>query len=443
MKDNRNDIWKKNIGHVIRIVGFIIFMFLTGKILDFFVYDDTALYTRIMTHELYSMDKNIDVLCLGSSHCYRSLDPEIMDEEFGMCTFDAASPMQELDAASVIIRDALKRNEIKHIYLDMYYQVSEKVPYQKRDQLGFNAVIFDKLKPSVYKFRTMLGATSPENYPVLFIKSRRTTTSILNRNYVITLVKKKLTKEYFKYDPEMINNEHEKYGKKGFFYGIGTKKVGSFSYESHKNSISEGRISQDWKRSLLEIIEYCNKKGVAISLFSAPISDFELIDVGNYDKYIENVNSIIEGTGAEYRDFNLCRPEYFDSLGNNYFEDENHLNKSGAEAFSRLFCDYYNGRIPDEELFYDSYKEKLSELKYDVLGAVVKREKDEISIEPVTRTGSWEGIKCKVELQGSEGNRKLTVEPGEKIKTGDGETGDISVDLIYEDNEVGHIKMMY
>ncbi len=148
----------------------------------------------------------------------------------------------------------------------------------------------------------------------------------------------------------------------------------------------------------------------------------------------------------EYRDFNLCRPGYFDPLKNDYFEDEHHLNKNGSDAFSKLFCDYYNGLINDVDLFYESYSEKAENLEYDILGAVVKKEDDSIIIEPVTRDGSWDDISCQVKITGSdetEGYGNLTVKPGEKVKVGSEYSGDIEIELSDGEDIAGHIEITY
>lgn len=62
-----------------------------GKILHYILVDDTSSYTRLTMHELYHADSNIDVLFVGSSHVYQSLNPEITDKifstEYVQCRF--------------------------------------------------------------------------------------------------------------------------------------------------------------------------------------------------------------------------------------------------------------------------------------------------------------------------------------------------------------------
>ena len=55
-----------------------LFVLLTAALLaaaDFLLVDDVHSYSRVMLQELYRDAGNIDTLFLGSSHCYRSVDP--------------------------------------------------------------------------------------------------------------------------------------------------------------------------------------------------------------------------------------------------------------------------------------------------------------------------------------------------------------------------------
>ena len=59
-----------------------LFVLLTAALLaaaDFLLVDDVHSYSRVMLQELYADAGNIDTLFLGSSHCYRSVDPAQVD----------------------------------------------------------------------------------------------------------------------------------------------------------------------------------------------------------------------------------------------------------------------------------------------------------------------------------------------------------------------------
>lgn len=80
---------KKLIKRMVAIICFISLFIGIGKMWRYLLVDDVNSYTRIMMHQLYTCDENIDVLFVGSSHVYRSFIPEITDEGFGCYTFNA------------------------------------------------------------------------------------------------------------------------------------------------------------------------------------------------------------------------------------------------------------------------------------------------------------------------------------------------------------------
>ena len=66
-----------------RAIATVLFIYLfiyCGKLWRYLLTDDVDSYTRIMMHQLYTSEKNIDVVFVGSSHVYRSLVPEITDK---------------------------------------------------------------------------------------------------------------------------------------------------------------------------------------------------------------------------------------------------------------------------------------------------------------------------------------------------------------------------
>ena len=71
-----------------------LFVLLTAALLaaaDFLLVDDVHSYSRVMLQELYADAGNIDTLFLGSSHCYRSVDPAQVDAALDTHSFNAAT----------------------------------------------------------------------------------------------------------------------------------------------------------------------------------------------------------------------------------------------------------------------------------------------------------------------------------------------------------------
>ncbi|MCI8483542.1 MAG: hypothetical protein HFH41_04295 [Lachnospiraceae bacterium] len=369
------------------LLSFGIVFFIWGKIFSYMVVDDTVWYStsRIMMHELYTQESNIDVLFVGSSHCYRSFVPEIADKLWQKNTFNAGTSSQDLDGSLAVIKEAAKKNKIEHVYLEIYYGIAMHPAYKKRTEMTSTYLLSDYMKPSLNKLDYLLHASSKEYYVNSFIPARRYWESFSDLNYMKNIIQRKNTKIYREYKYDFVTTEKEYYAEKG--YVASNEKVEKGTYWTGQDfaPIKEENISTDWRKSLQKIIKFCQEHDIELTLISSPMPDFRLYRLGNYDDYIQVVNDIIQGTGVKYYDFNLCRENYF-SGEELLFMDTDHLSKTGAEKFTTLFSEFCMGDIPKEELFYDSYEEKVKNMPFKIFGFVVTESKEEhlITIEPVT-----------------------------------------------------------
>ena len=350
----------KAIKAIVSLICFALLFILCGYGLRYLLFDDTQSYTRLMMHEFYDQE-NIDVLFVGSSHCYAALDPAITDEIFGANTFNAGSSLQAQDASYTLIREAVDRYHPRQIYLEMYYLMMSNDEYKEREQLTGTYIISDYMKPSLNKANFLLHASSPKYYINSFIPARRNWEGLLHPEEIREILSKKQSDAYRQFQP------FGGYQGKGFVSNQGSIPNGILLDTAGFDSIHVDKASADWTKTIREIIDFCEKRGVKLTLFSAPMTLFQTAGVGNYDEYIELIRSMTAGTNVEYVDFNLCREEYFDQIPD-HFSDAGHLNETGAEAFSRVFSDYFTGKIPASDLFYDSMTEKIAASEPRILG---------------------------------------------------------------------------
>lgn len=354
---NMDMVWIKKI---LQVIGFAAAFVLCGIGFRWLLVDDTQSYTRLMMHEFYNQ-QNIDILFVGSSHCYGALDPSITDLYFDANTFNAGSSLQAQDASFALIREAVEHYQVKHVYLEMYYLMMNNDDYREREQLTGTYIISDYMHPSLNKVRFLREASSPKYYVNSFLPARRNWENLLHPAEIQELLYKKQTAEYREFQP------FGGYREKGFVANQGEIPNGLLLDTAGFDSIHSESASDDWLKTIREIIAYCEKKDVELTLFSAPMTMFQTVGAGNYDDYIALVQSMVAGTKADYVDFNLCREDYFDQTPD-LFSDAGHLNEAGAEAFSHLFGAYFSGEIPAEELFYDTMKDKIAAHGPDIFG---------------------------------------------------------------------------
>ena len=70
----------------------------------------------------YGLERDVvDVLFLGSSHCYCSVNPAVLWDEYGIAAFSLAISGQDLASSYHCMKEALKTQKPKVVCLEMYY----------------------------------------------------------------------------------------------------------------------------------------------------------------------------------------------------------------------------------------------------------------------------------------------------------------------------------
>lgn len=96
--------------------------------LRYLVTDDTKSYTRITMHEFYDSNKP-DILFMGASHCYRGFAPQVIAQKTGQSVFNLASSSQRLDTTYLLLREAVRRNKPKQVFLEVSFALAQEDIY--------------------------------------------------------------------------------------------------------------------------------------------------------------------------------------------------------------------------------------------------------------------------------------------------------------------------
>lgn len=332
-----------------KVLVFIIFLFGILKFINFIMYDDIHSYTRLMFKEMYEYNGNIDIVFLGSSHVYRSYDTEITDKIFKKNTFNAGSSSQLLNGSYYVLKEILRNNNLKTVYLDTYVKIDSKA----ENSAGIESYILtDYMKNGWNKYKYLweidgIDAIVSDLFPVMHSKT-----------YSIKNIKIKLEGEYKKGNYSYVTYPNEEYRGNGFVYSFENKKEPISDYEINK----EKTLSDFSYENLCKIVALCKKNNINLVLVSSPMPDEMLSKVKNYQVYIDYLKDFAIKNDIEYHNYNLCKKEYM-VMDENDYKDDNHLNGIGAEKFSEKMSniekmlDY--GEKTYEDIFYDTYEEKL------------------------------------------------------------------------------------
>lgn len=349
---------KRGVKIIVGTMFAIAMTFIFVRLSTYLFVDDTNSQTRITLHELYTSDENIDVLFLGSSHCMRTIDCAKADELLNLNTFNCGTSSQQLDGSYAMLVEAGKSNDIQDVWIELYYGQLGR-PTKERTQMTATYILSDYMPLSYNKIRFLLSASGPEYYANSFLPVRRSWQKIFEEGYFVNLMNIKLSQSYKNYD--YIGS----YKGKGFIGADESVQPGTYSYKDSFWSIEP--ITTDDKEYLQNIMTYCEKNNIRLHFFSAPMSDFRLVSLGNYDEYVNEISSYLSQYGYEYYDFNLCKEEYLYMDESDYIDD-NHLNSKGAGKVTQLVCDIMNNNINVDEIFEPDYISKINNQDNRVYG---------------------------------------------------------------------------
>lgn len=435
---------KKNILRVLEISCLIAFMLIGNKLLKYVLIDDTNAYSRLTFHELYHPDKNVDVLFLGSSHCFRSINTKIADSIFGMNTFNAGTSSQYLDGSLAVLKEAEKYNDIKKIYVEMYYGQIGFEPENRAGGTTATYIISDYMDFSLNKMSYLLNATRADQYSNSFLPIRRVPQESLNGETIMNNILNKSTDFYQNFQYNIDETRNEWYAGKGFVNSkvyIEENTYGDLDGFAQVNRMSEYDI-----KNMQNMIDYCKSKDIELVFFSAPMSDFRLVSLENYDEYVKMMTEYCNKNRVKYYDFNLCKKEIL-PLNGSCFTDDNHLNGKGADLFSEIFSKVMTGETDVEDIFWDTYKNKSNQENNVVYGTILYKNEETATATIKTVTSNYmEGMRYTVYKQVEGSNEKIILQENSDnmlVALPQGEKGNLEIVTYYENAEVNHTNVQY
>ncbi len=357
-------------------------LFLAGTKLLNYLYWQEEDWERILFHHFYAQEKNIDNICLGSSHVFCGFDPEILDEKSGKNNFNLATSGQSLMGSYYLLKEADRCNEIEKVYLELYYTCSTggQGRYQEKEAVQISWRITDYMKMSPLKLEAFFHMNPSKYYMDGAFPYVRYRAHLTEKDWIEDRVTYKRTGNYKKY---IYVDGLTEYEDKGYYR---TAKEFSNPLFVRERRPEEMHLTEDAEKYLRKIIEYCQKKEISIVLCAAPMYELEPLSTESYDSYAEGIRSVAAEYDVPYYDFNMVKEEYLPIQHPEYFMDAGHLNTSGAEMYTNFFHKVVSA--PEEEnaeYFYGSYQEKLESAEPRVYGLYCtmidgkKRQDEEVS----------------------------------------------------------------
>ena len=334
---------------IVKGVAFALIFFIINALFTFaFVPANGA--SEVMWNDYYKM-KDLDTVYVGSSVCLRSFNPYIIDEKLGTNSFNMGTPSQPMDLTYLALNTAIEQHDIERVYFGFGYfnltmpnsQQSEAAFLQARNQhLGFWE--HWKTNLSYILKKENIGKSVSVNFLFPWIYN--------HVPFQVGAVKDNIKAKLPGASDDfllMVNDWVRNYEGRGFGYYKG---VMDYNDIGNDNSVTHyyGEIRPELLEQLEAICRLCRENEIELIIINTPRPTFDLLIYGEeYYSTYEWLVDFCKEQGAEYYDFNLARPEIFESRPEYYFNFE-HLNKEGADAFSLALAEFEQRRKEDKNI---------------------------------------------------------------------------------------------
>lgn len=324
---------------------------------NFLFTDDIHAYSRVTLQEMYTQAGSIDTLFLGSSHCYHSFDPALIDARLGTHSFNAGTSQQLPDGSYWLLREAAAENELDTVYLEMFYTLYNESESRAVPQAAF--LITDYMRPASpnrYAYLWEMGGLAA--LPDLLLPARH---NIAEPGELKELWKAKLTDGYAPENYAYLTYPDEKYAGRGYVCGRSTAQNG---FDTIRNVDAAAPLSDFGWKNLRRITQFCKEQGIRLVLVTAPLPSAYAADTDNYQAFVDAVRAFAAEQGIDYWDFTLYRDVQALPLTGEHFADAHHLNDAGARLFGEVFCQVAAQSAAGQDaapLFYDTLTQKLAQ----------------------------------------------------------------------------------
>ena len=298
----------KKIGMVLLKVLIILFLVVSFNLLMMPKYITENQDGRIVA-EMYREELSPDVLFLGSSTVYSGVSPVFLYENYGITSYVAASSSQTAWDSECLLKEAIKRFDLKLLVLDIGFFTTED---DYAEEVS-NRKLFDYMRPSLNKYEGVKSAMAEGTesgwsyvFPVLRYHTRYNDLSLDDLKYMY-------------YKPDVTYNG----------YIMSTLMSSELPEERSLDEATDVIMSGKNLSCLSHIIDICRENNISLMFMKTPSYQAKW---GN--GYEAQINEIALANGLAYVNFD----NFSSDMGINYYTDSpdsgGHLNLFGAEKFS-------------------------------------------------------------------------------------------------------------
>ncbi|MCI1960140.1 MAG: DUF1574 domain-containing protein [Clostridia bacterium] len=294
-------------------------------------------FTKQRFDDFYALDKDsLDMVFVGSSHCYCTFDPDVIEKYTSLSSFQMGTPLQHPDTTYFELKEIFKTQRPKYVVMEVYWDVLDDDFELKQADSFFQVLNDDELKKEYIK--EVFPLSDKVKYSLSPIRFQQDYFA-----YAANEMQKELESKYGvtkKTGQAQEGEEH--YAERG--YVLSTQKM----LDSEYNETNQFRNfdGKDWemakpqKKYLEKIISLCNDEGSKLIFVTAPIANVSIDYIKNYENINKTVSDFAKKYNIPYLDFNIVNKQE-KLFTNDNFRDDAHLNHSGVEIADKYFSKWF------------------------------------------------------------------------------------------------------
>lgn len=304
---------------IARLIGFGVLFIAVNQLIGAYIGGKRNLsgfYPAIRWEEFYNQDTNtIDMLFLGSSHCYRTFIPNKFDSAFNINSFNLGSSGQTPSNSYFTLKEALYTQSPSTVILEINHNSFKSSKNITKAEINYNYYKSFSNKMDAIIHTVPLSNIMEVVFPTYHYNNLK---SLLFRT----------SKDQYAKD----KNIHSYYSHKGYvetpFYEQETSIISTYT------SVDTLSFIRTEIKYFTKIIEECKKNNIELILVTQPYNPAYANSKSNIDVFDSFIKSRISDKNIIY--FNGNSEEILEQFTSNDFYDHSHLFKNGAKKFNDL-----------------------------------------------------------------------------------------------------------
>lgn len=303
----------------------------------------------------YYAEEELDTIFVGSSLCQGTFDPSIFNECMGVKSYNMGTPLQAMPQTIRAVEEALEDHEIKTVIFGMGFSTLKQNVVEEAELTFEKARIREKggikgvLESISYLYSDNVREEEKSiNYFFSWLYNRGELSSADIMENISLKIWQMKEKFFYKNDTIMPTE-------KGYQNHEGDVLNYDNRWELNTYRYYEADFNEEILGAFEKLLQLCSQRGIDCIVINTPHPYFDVVVCYEfYERNQNEVKALCQKYGADYYDFNLAKPEIFETRPE-YYSDYEHMNKEGSQVFCKELCNFLLQReagVNVEECFY-------------------------------------------------------------------------------------------